>query len=100
MGDGRGQVAFTQSEATQGAILLLFYSAGLGIPFMATGLAFARLAGALNWVKRHSNMITASSALALGFFGVLLALNRFVWLTAKLQQGLSAIGLGRLLTLG
>jgi cytochrome c-type biogenesis protein len=92
--------AATQSEATQGAILLLFYSAGLGIPFMVTGLAFARLAGALNWVKRHSTAITASSALALGFFGVLLALNQFTWLTVKLQDGVRAIGLGRLLTLG
>ena len=92
--------AATQSEATQGAILLLFYSAGLGIPFMATGLAFGRLAGALNWVKRHSTAITASSALALGFFGVLLAMNRFVWLTARLQDGLNSVGLGRLVRLG
>jgi len=92
--------AATASTATQGALLLLFYSAGLGIPFMATGLAFGRLAGALGWVKRHSTAITASSALALGFFGVLLTLNRFVWLTAKLQSGLNSVGLGRLLTLG
>ena len=92
--------AATQGEATQGAILLLFYSAGLGIPFMATGLAFGRLSGALNWVKRHSTAITASSALALGFFGVLLAMNQFTWLTAKLSEGLQAIGLDRLLTLG
>jgi cytochrome c-type biogenesis protein len=92
--------AATQSESTQGAILLLFYSAGLGIPFMLTGLAFGRLAGALNWVKRHSTAITASSALALGFFGVLLAMNRFVWLTAKLQDGLNSMGLGRLVRLG
>jgi cytochrome c-type biogenesis protein len=92
--------AATQGEATQGAILLLFYSAGLGIPFMATGLAFGRLAGALNWVKRHSTGITVSSALALGFFGVLLALNQFTWLTVKMQDGLRSIGLGRLLTLG
>ena len=92
--------AAAQETATQGAFLLLFYSVGLGIPFMATGLAFGRLAGALNWVKRHSTAITASSALALGFFGVLLAMNQFTWLTAKLSEGLSAIGLERLLTLG
>jgi hypothetical protein len=67
---------------------------------MVTGLAFGRLAGALNWVKRHSTAITASSALALGFFGVLLVMNRFVWLTAKLQDGLNSVGLGRLVRLG
>ena len=92
--------AATQGEATQGALLLLFYSAGLGIPFMAAGLAFGRLAGALNWVKRHSTAITATSALALGFFGVLLTLNKFTWLTVKLQNGLDAVGLDRLITLG
>jgi cytochrome c-type biogenesis protein len=85
--------AATQGEATQGAILLLFYSAGLGIPFMATGLA-------LNWVKRHSTAITASSAVALAFFGFLLAMNQFTWLTVKLQDGLRAIGLDRLVELG
>ena len=92
--------AAAQETTTQGAVLLLFYSLGLGIPFMATGLAFGRLAGALNWVKRHSTAITASSAVALGFFGVLLVMNQFTWLTAKLSEGLQAIGLERLLTLG
>lgn len=92
--------AATESQATQGAILLLFYSAGLGIPFMATGLAFGRLAGAFNWVKRHSTAITASSAVALAFFGVLLAMNQFTWLTAKLSQALNAVGLDELITLG
>jgi len=93
----RAAVAHT---ATQGAILLFFYSMGLGIPFMATGLAFGRLAGALNWVKRHSTAITASSAVALGFFGVLLTLDRFTWLTERLQSALTSMHLGRLLTLG
>ncbi len=92
--------AAAQDTAGQGALLLLFYSIGLGIPFMVTGLAFGRLAGALGWVKRHSTAITASSALALGFFGILLALNQFTWLTAKLSQGLSSVGLERLVTLG
>jgi cytochrome c-type biogenesis protein len=92
--------AATSSTATQGAVLLLFYSAGLGIPFLVTGLAFGRLAGAFGWVKRHSTAITVVSAVALGFFGVLLTLNRFVWLTVKLQHGLNSVGLGRLLTLG
>jgi cytochrome c-type biogenesis protein len=92
--------AAAQETTTQGALLLFFYSLGLGVPFMATGLAFGRLAGALDWVKRHSTAITATSAVALGFFGLLLALDQFTWLTVKLQEGLSAIGLKRLVTLG
>ena len=92
--------AAAQEQAAQGAILLFLYSVGLGIPFMATGLAFGRLAGALNWVKRRSTAITASSALALGFFGVLLAMNQFTWLTVKLQQALTSVGLDWMVTLG
>ena len=92
--------AASSETATQGAVLLLFYSAGLGIPFMATGLAFGRLAGALTWVKRHSTAITATSALALGFFGLLLAFNQFVWLTAKLQSAARSVHLEWLIELG
>ena len=82
------------------AALLLAYSAGLGACFLATGLALGRLAGALRWVTRHSRGLTAVSAASMAAFGVLLALDRLVWLTTKLQGGLEAIGLGRLVTLG
>ena len=93
-------LAATQGGAARGAGLLAAYSLGLGVPFMATGLAFGRLTGALGWVKRHSNALTAVSAVALAAFGVLLAFDRMVWLTAKLQYALQSIGLGRLLQLG
>jgi hypothetical protein len=33
-------------------------------------------------------------------FGVLLALDRLVWVTTQLQTGLDAMGLGRLVELG
>ncbi|HEY4409943.1 MAG TPA: cytochrome c biogenesis protein CcdA, partial [Acidimicrobiia bacterium] len=93
-------VAASQNQVGRGALLLLFYSLGLGIPFMATGLAFGRLAGALNWVKRHSTGITAVSAVALGFFGVLLTMNRLIWMTTHLKDALEALGLSRLVNLG
>ena len=51
-------------------------------------------------MKRHSTAITASSAVALAFFGVLLALNQFVWVTTHLQDALKSVGLGRLVNLG
>jgi cytochrome c-type biogenesis protein len=93
-------LAATQQGVGRAAGLLIAYSAGLGLPFLATGLAFGRLAGALGFVKRHSTAITAVSAVFLGVFGVLLAFDRLVWLTNELQEGLTAIGLGRLLRLG
>jgi len=84
----------------QGATLLAGYSLGLGVPFLATGLAFGRMAGAFRWVKRHYTAIMITSACALGVFGVLLALNRLTWVTSQLQDAMRHLGLGRLIFLG
>jgi cytochrome c-type biogenesis protein len=93
-------LAAKEQEAGKGAVLLAAYSLGLGVPFMATGLAFGRLAGALGWMKRHSTRVTAVSATALALFGLLLAFDRMVWLTNELNYALESIGLGRLRFLG
>ncbi len=93
-------VAASRGDVGQGAALLAVYSAGLGLPFLVTGLAFGRLAGALGWVKRHVQGITVTSSFALAAFGVLLVMDRLVWLTGELQRGLDAVGLGGLVELG
>lgn len=93
-------LAATSRGLGRAAALLLAYSAGLGVCFFATGLALGRLAGALRFVTRHSRGLTAVSAVSMAAFGVLLALDRLVWLTDKLKGGMDAIGLGRLVTLG
>ena len=93
-------VAATSHGLGRAAGLLLAYSAGLGLCFLTTGLALGRLAGALRFVTRHSRGLTAVSAGSLAVFGVLLALDRLVWLTDKVKGGLEALGLDRLVTLG
>lgn len=93
-------VAATHGAVGEGAALLAVYSAGLGLPFLVTGLAFGRLAGALGWVKRHVRGVTVTSSFALAAFGVLLMMDRLVWLTGELQRALDAVGLGRLVELG
>jgi cytochrome c-type biogenesis protein len=93
-------VAATQARAAQGAMLLAAYSLGLGVPFLAAGLAFGRMAGAFGRVRRHHAAITITSACALGFFGVLLTLNRLTWVTSELQGAMRHMGLGRLVFLG
>ena len=93
-------IAATQARAAQGATLLAAYSLGLGVPFLATGLAFGRMGAAFRWVKRHYTAITITSACALGFFGVLLTLNRLTWVTSLLQGAMRHVGLGRLVFLG
>jgi len=93
-------VAAAQGRAWAGASLLAAYSLGLGVPFLVTGLALGRLAGAFAFFKRHLTGMVLGSAVSLAFFGGLLVLNRLVWVTARLQEGLDAAGLDGLVTLG
>ena len=45
--------AGTSSSAIRGALLLAIYCAGLGVPFLVTGLAFGKATAALTVIKRH-----------------------------------------------
>lgn len=93
-------LAASRGGVGEGAALLAVYSTGLGVPFLVTGLAFSRVAGALALVKRHFTAVTVASAGSLAFFGALLVLDKLVWMTARLQEALDAVGLGRLVELG
>lgn len=93
-------VAGLERGLGRGAALLAFYAAGLGVPFLVVGCGFSRLAAALAWVRAHAAAITLVSAALLGFFGVLLVLDRFTWLTTELETALRAVGLGSLVTVG
>jgi cytochrome c-type biogenesis protein len=93
-------VAATRGQELQGATLLAAYSAGLGVPFLAAGLAYARLASVFGWVQRHSAGLVLASALVLAGFGVLLTLDRLTWVTSQLQTLLRHTGLQRLTFLG
>lgn len=93
-------IAAAEGNVGRGALLLAVYSAGLGVPFMATGLAFGRLTGAFGWVKRHFTGITIASAGSLAVFGLILALDRLVWVTTQLQLALDSVGLDILVELG
>ncbi len=93
-------VAATSGHEAEGAMLLAAYSAGLGVPFLAAGLGYARLVGVFGWAKRHSAGLTLTSAVLLAGFGVLLTLDRLTWVTSQLQTLLRHAGLGRLIFLG
>jgi cytochrome c-type biogenesis protein len=87
-------------DVARGAAMLIAYSVGLAVPFLAAALALDRVAGAFNVVKRHFFGITVTSAVVLAAFGVLLAFNRMSLVTTVTQSFLSSVGLGGLLGLG
>lgn len=93
-------VAATRGRASEGALLLAVYSAGLGVPFLATGLAFGRMRGLFLWMRRHLATVTWVTAGSLAVFGGLLVANRLLWVTTQLQNGLRAVGLEGLVFLG
>lgn len=93
-------LAATQEAVLQGGLLLATYSAGLGVPFLATGLLYSRLLGVFRWVRSHTLAMTLSAAAFLGFFGVLLTFDRLTWVTSQLQRSAAAIGLDFVTLLG
>lgn len=83
-------LASATGSATQGALLLLVYSLGLGLPFIATALLFGRMRTTLGWLNRHSLTINRIAGALLMIVGVLIfsgQLGRLAgWLTAVLPS--------------
>ena len=85
--------ASTQDNLGDGAILLLFYSLGLSIPFLLTAFAFTRAWGAFRWLRDRYLIITAVSGVVLIAMGVLLLTGELTRLNTEAQQALDSLGL-------
>jgi len=86
-------LAAESASLSRGVLLLLAYSAGLAVPFVASGLAFGRFTGAFGWVKRHFAIINLVSGLLLAVFGVLLLTGAITDVVRWLQDALRTVGL-------
>lgn len=85
--------ASVQDTVGQGAILLLFYSLGLAVPFLLTALAFTRMTAAFRWLRRRHLAVTALSGVVLVAMGVLLLTGELTRLNVEAQQALDSVGL-------
>jgi cytochrome c-type biogenesis protein len=85
--------ASLSSSAAHGAFLLAVYSAGLGIPFLVTALAFSRMTTAFEAVKRHYTAIMAVAGGILITMGVLILTGDFFQLNVEAQRLTSDLGL-------
>ena len=79
-------LAATGQNAGRGALLLTFYSIGLGIPFLLAGLAFGELGRALPKINRHLGTISLVSGLLLAFVGVLIYTGGLQLLASAVPQ--------------
>ncbi len=82
----------------QGALLLLVYSAGLGIPFLLTGLAFSSMTGVLRRLNRRLGLVSKITGVFLIAVGVLLFNDRLAlianFFVARFGTGLASLEFG------
>lgn len=76
-------VASDSATAATGAILLLFYSLGLGIPFLLTGAAFGRATKLLRSLNKHARVVSIISGMFLLYVAWLLWFDQLTVLTAN-----------------
>ena len=89
-------LAATRATLASGVALLVAYSLGLGVPFLATGLAFGRLTSLFARVRRRLCLVDLVAGAALVVFGVLLLTDNLHWLSSVAADVLRGLGLSRL----
>ena len=78
-------LAFNDASAGRGALLMVFYCLGLGLPFIVAAVAFRRTLGAFTWVKRHYAWVMRLGGGMLVAVGVLLVTGVWDHITYQMQ---------------
>jgi len=73
-------LAATTATLRQGVVLLLFYSFGMGLPFLLLGLGVDQVSRLLKKLKPHLGKIEVGSGLIMILVGVLIYFNWLVYL--------------------
>jgi cytochrome c-type biogenesis protein len=85
--------AGTSNSASRGALLLAVYCAGLGVPFLITGLAFGRATSAFAVIKRHYPVVIGVGGAVLIAMGILIWTGEFTQLNITVSNWLQSLGL-------
>jgi cytochrome c-type biogenesis protein len=75
-------LAADQSTVADGAVLLLAYSLGLAVPFVASGVIFGPAMGSFRWLRDHYRYIEVGGGIVLVVLGLLLFFGKLWWLRA------------------
>ncbi|MBE6682357.1 MAG: cytochrome c biogenesis protein CcdA [Ruminococcaceae bacterium] len=73
--------AASSGGAVKGALLLLFYSLGLGIPFVISAILLDSLSGVFGFIKKHYKVINTVCGIFLVIVGICMAfgvMNKFL----------------------
>ena len=85
--------AGTSNSASHGAVLLAVYCAGLGVPFLITGLAFGTATSAFAVIKRHYAIVIGVGGAVLIAMGVLIWTGEFTQLNVTVSNWLHSLWL-------
>ena len=73
-------MAATSGSAAQGGILLLAYTAGLGIPFLVIAAAYDRAPALVRPLVRHGRIVSLVGGLLVALIGVAMLMNWLAFL--------------------
>lgn len=77
-------LAGTSGNVATGALYLVAFSLGLGVPFLLAGVFFGRAAEGLRRIRRYIPAIKTASGVLLVVIGILIAVGRLQQLSARL----------------
>ncbi len=73
-------LAATAATLRQGVMLLLFYSLGMGLPFLILGLGLDQASRVLKWLKPHLGKIEVATGVVMILVGVMIYFNWLIYL--------------------
>ncbi len=73
-------LAAAAATLRQGVLLLLFYSLGMGLPFLLLGLGVNQLSSVLHWLRPHLGKIEVGTGIVMILVGVMIYFNWLVYL--------------------
>lgn len=74
-----------------GAVLLVLYSIGLGVPFIALALGFQRARGSMAWLRRHSRHLEIVGGVLMVGVGILFVTGAWRSVFVPLQRMFSQL---------
>ena len=86
-------LAGSSASVVTGVVLLLAYSLGLGVPFIAVALLFGRLGSALKWMSAHALVLNRVAGSVLIVIGVLIFTGRLGAISTWFIQVLPSVNL-------
>ncbi len=82
-------MAANAATLQQGVVLLLFYSLGLGLPFLLLGLGVDQLSKVLKWLKPHVGKIEIGTGAVMMVAGAIIFFNLLPYLNQYFNLGLN-----------